>query len=180
MFLLKNNQAFNIFANKDAEKNEVQGSGNKAYIQFSVAAWNANKNTDGSYKKKGDSGYEVPVFATAFGKTAQKISEALKGAVVEAGEGEFAKVAFKTGKGCYVKKTEHVSDKGTAYYENYIFGNVEVMDLKDKQKEGTDADKSVPVGDDNAQEEGADADKGVPVGADDEGKNPASKNKPAM
>lgn len=161
MFLLKDNQAFNIFANKDAENNEVQGSGDKAYIQFSVAAWNANKNADGSYKKKGDSGYEVPVFATAFGKTAQKISKALKGSVVEAGESKFAKVAFKTGKGCYVKKTEHVSDKGTDYYENYVFGNVEVMDLKNKQEEGADVDKDVPVG-------------------DDEGKKPASNNKPSM
>lgn len=161
MFLLKNNQAFNIFANKDAEKNEVQGSGDKTYIQFSVSAWNANKNADGSYKKKGDSGYEVPVFATAFGETAQKISEALKGAVIETGGSKVAKVAFKTGKGCYVKKTEHVSDKGTNYYENYVFANVEVMDLKNKQEESADVDKGVPV-------------------SNDEEKKPASPNKPTM
>ena len=149
MFLLKNNQAFNIFADKDAKKNEVQGTGDKSYIQFSVAAWNANKNQDGSFKKKGDQGYEVAVFATAFGKTAEKISAALKAASDNAQDGEVARAAFKIGKGCYVKKTSYVTEKdgveSTTYNDNYVFGNVEVMELNQNQE-----NKEAPVGKEEA------------------------------
>lgn len=93
----------------------------------------------------------MPVFATA-----------LKTAVAEAGEDEFAKVAFKTDKGYYVKKTEHVSDSGTTYHDNYVFGNVEVMEIKASQEDGASLDKAAP----------SDDDKG--------GDKPIGKSKPSM
>jgi hypothetical protein len=119
---LKEGQGFNILINDDTNPN-VQGEGNKAYIRFTASFWGANKNPEGSekpYKEKGDENYEPPMFVTAFGGTAVRISNAMKVAISESKKN----IPFILKSGT-VKNTTYVDDNVEEQYRlSVIFNEV--------------------------------------------------------